>query len=304
MTKYLALCAIPEPAFEMAIDRIERLNKLNPDVTLCPMLGPRQLVYLPMIYDQFIFGSNTAKIPVFSKISHISNWLFLSIPGAFHVSWGINKKVTLTAKNDLITRATKRIKQKGLPPLYIDYTPMALWNLDHSILHWFNHEGKNHDFDYMIFYEADIYTTKPLAQIYDKYVQKYDAAFSDLEESNKYWAFYDFPPGSRRSTLKWLKKRSLPTTIYKSIFAGALISRRCLNELTRQNIDFSGSPFGQNEMRLPTILNALGFKCGRLEFPFVRYRPEWSINEIETNKESGIFHPVKKKMPPETNHSL
>jgi hypothetical protein len=47
-------------------------------------------------------------------------------------------------------------------------------------------------------------------------------------------------------------------------------------------------------MRLPTILTSLGFRCGRLDFPFIRYRPEWSMNEIFANEDAGIFHPVKR----------
>jgi hypothetical protein len=299
MTKYLVLYSIPEPALEMATRRLERLMRLNPDVKFCPMFGPRQLIYVPMIYDPFMFGSNSPRIPLFGTLDHIVNWLFLRIPEVFSLSLGINEKITNIAKSDLITRANAQIKQMGFPSFFIDYTPMALWNLDHSIFQWFKNEGKNYDFDYLIFYESDIYTTKPLAEIYEKYAQRYDVCFSDFEVSTKDWHFYNFPPSCRRATIKWLKKKMLPTTIYKSIFAGALISRRCFEELSRRNIDFSGTPYCQNEMRLPTILSALGFRCGKLEFPYVRYRPEWSIGQINAHNEAGIFHPVKRRLPSE-----
>ena len=81
-----------------------------------------------------------------------------------------------------------------------------------------------------------------------------------------------------------------------ALFAGALISRMCLEKMKNLGIDFSGEPYSMNEMRLPTTLSALGFKCGRLNFPFVRYRPEWSEREIWANQDAGIFHPVKKAL--------
>ncbi len=72
-----------------------------------------------------------------------------------------------------------------------------------------------------------------------------------------------------------------------------MISRSALERLKDLGIDFSGVPYCAAEMRLPTVLSGLGFRCGRLSFPFYRYRPAWSEEEINLNKDGGIFHPVK-----------
>jgi hypothetical protein len=296
MSKFAVLYTFPEPAFKLATQRLQRLIIMNPKVTFFPIVGPRQFLYIPMIIDQYMFGSNSKKLPLVGTFSHVINWLALSAPGVFWLSMAINKKILTLTRSNTLTEMGARINHMGLQSLYVDFTPMALWNLDHSIMKWFNSLGKQFDFDYLIFSESDIFTTKPLDTIYEKYTKLYDACFVDFEVAAPEWRFYNFPPGCRRATIKWLKQKMLPTTLYRSIFAGALISRRCLERLQQLRIDFSGAPYCQNEMRLPTILSALGFRCGRLDFPFVRYRPEWSRNEILANADAGIFHPVKRSI--------
>jgi len=282
----------------MALRRLKRLQRLNSTVAFYPLFGPRQLVFIPMAYDPFMFGSNYRKVPL-SEASHAINWIFLQAPGVFRLSLKINEAVAPLVKSDLLVSTRNQIRQLGFEELHVDYTPIALWNLDHSIMNWYKHIGKYSDFDYLIFYESDIYSTKPLESLYQKYASLYDACFVDFEVPPSDWHFNRFPLGSRRATIKWLKKKGLSTTIYRSIFAGAMISRRCFEELSKLGLDFSGSPYCQNEMRLPTVLSALGFRVGRLDFPFVRYRPEFSMAEIEANFEAGIFHPVKKALAPE-----
>jgi hypothetical protein len=296
MVKFAALYTFPESAFETAVQRLQRLGALNPGITFFPMVGPRQLFYIPMIVDQFMFGSN-AKFwgrPIWGSVSHIVNWLASAAPGVFRLSQAANKRSIVFVKKNMLNTMRARIHHMGLQPLQVDFTPMALWNLDHSIMEWFNSSGSQFDFDYLIFYESDIFTTKPLDVLYQKYTELYDACFIDFEIASKNWRFYNFPPGCRRATMRWLTQRTLPTTLYRSIFAGALISRRCLERLRELRIDFSGVPYCQNEMRFPTMLTALGFRCGKLDFPFVRYRPEWSLSEIFANQDAGIFHPVKR----------
>ena len=292
MGKFAVLYTFPEHAFKMAMQRLQRLSTLNPTVTFFPIVGPRQFFYFPMIIDRYMFGSNTKKFPL-GNSSHIINWLALSEPGIFRLSMAINK-ILILARTNALTEMRARINHIRLQALYVDFTPMALWNLDHSLMAWFNSSGKQFDFDYLIFYESDIFTTKPLDEMYEKYTKLYDACFVEFEIAGKNWFSYDYPPGCRRATMRWLKQRMLPTTLYRSMFAGALISRRCLERLRKLGIDFSGAPYCQNEMRLPTMLTALGFKCGKLDFPFIRYRPEWSMNEIFVNEDAGIFHPVKR----------
>ena len=292
MVKFAVLYTFPEHVFGMAMQRLQRLIDMNPKVTFFPVVGSRQLFYFPMIIDKYMFGSKPNRFPLINTF-HIINSIALSAPGAFQLSRAINKILNLVRKHTL-TKISDRTNIMRLQTLYIDPTPMALWNLDHTLMEWFNRLGKQHDFDYLICYESDIFTTKPLTVIYDKYTKLFDACFVDFEMATQNWWVYNFPPGSRRATVRWLRQRMLPTTVYRSMFAGTLISRCCLERLKQLRIDFSGAPYCQNEMRLPTLLSALGFRCGKLDFPYVRYRPEWSMNEIYAKKEEGIFHPVKR----------
>jgi len=297
MGKFAVLYTFPQPAFKMAMQRLERLSTMNPKVTFFPIVGPRQFFYIPMIFDPYMFGSDVKRLPLsyaLGSISHAINWLALSGSGVFRLSMAINKKIITLARNSTLTEMRARIDHMGLQPLHVDFTPMALWNLDHTLMAWFNNSGKQFDFDYLIFYESDIFTTKPLDVMYEKYTELYDACFVDFEIATQSWHFYNFPLGCRRATMRWLKQRMLPTALYRSMFAGALISRRCLERLKELGIDFSGAPYCQNEMRLPTMLTALGFRCGKLDFPFIRYRPDWHMNEIFANEDAGIFHPVKR----------
>ena len=255
-----------------------------------------------MIVDQFMLGS-VRKVPLIGRVSHTINWMTLAAPGIFKLSEAINKKTTFSKYKNL-SRLTAKIESEGIQKLYADSTPMALWNLDHMILSWFSNLGKLHEFDYLIYYEFDTYTTKSLDLIYEKFTKTYDACFTGYDISTPKWHFNNFPPGARWATKRWLKLRALPTTLYRSLFAGTLISRLCLERLEKLEIDLSGEPYCQVEMRLPTVLTALGYRCGKLDFPFVRYRPEWSALEIHANVNAGIFHPVKELVPTERSRLL
>jgi hypothetical protein len=299
MSKFAALYAFSETASVKASKRLQRLRVMNPDITFFPVVGLRQFFYLPMIVDAFMFGS-VRLLPVVGLVSHAINWMASSAPGVFKLSEAINKKVLTFVSHNKLAEPCIGMNNEVVHNSYPDFTPMALWNLDHMILHWFNNSGRFDDFDYLIYYESDIYTTKPLDTIYEKYTKSYDACFTNYEEATENWYFYNFPLGCRWATKRWLKQRMLPTTLYRSNFAGTLISRRCLERLIELGIDFSGAPYCQMEMRLPTVLTALGFRCGKLYFPFARYRPTWSVKEILANEEAGIFHPVKELFPTET----
>lgn len=292
MGEFAVLYMFPEHAFTMSMQRLQRLRAMNPKVTFFPIVGLRQFFYFPMIIDKYMLGSNAKSFPLSASV-HAINSIALSMPGVFRLSLAINKFLAL-ARNKALTEMRALMNRITFQFLYLDFTPMALWNLDHTIMSWFNTSGKRFDFDYLICYESDIFTTKPLDVIYDKYMKLYDACFVEFDIASQDWWVYNFPPGSRKATMRWLEKRMLPTTLYRSMFAGTAVSRRCLEGLKKLGIDFSGAPYCQNEMRLPTLLSALGFRCGKLDFPFVRYRPEWSMKEILLNEDAGIFHPVKR----------
>jgi len=292
MSKFAAFYMFSYVDSASALQRLRRLRVINPDVTFIPVVGVRQFLYLPMVVDANMFGSST-NLRLIGPISHLINSIALSTSGVFRLSNAINKKVgALTSRNKLIELRNK-VQQEGLQTLHADFTPIILYNGDHAIMDWFNTSGKLLDFDYLIFYEFDIYTTKPLDAIYGMYTKSYDACFKDYGKATQSWHFFNYPPGCNRKTRKWLRKRKLPTTLYRSLFGGSMISRSALERLRELKIDFSGEPFCTAEMRLPTVLTAVGFRCGKLRFPFYRYRPIWSEEEIRSIEDGGIFHPVK-----------
>lgn len=292
MTRFAVLYTFFEGTATRALRRLRRLRTLNPDVAFFPVVGTRQYFYVPMIVDEFMFGS-IRKVPLVGRVSHEINWLASSASVVFRLSEALNKKVVTFMGDSRLAALRGKMNGEGLQTVYIDFTPIYLWNVDHMLVEWFNNVGKLHDFDHLIYHEFDIYTTRPLSKVYEQYAKSYDACFIDYEEATPDWHFYNFPLGCRWATKRWLRRRNLPEKLYRSNFAGPLVSRRCLERLAELGIDFSGAPYCKVEMRLPTVLTGLGFNVGRLDFPFVRYRPVWSVEEINANAEAGIFHPVK-----------
>ena len=301
MTKFAVFYLFSETTSSFALQRLKRLRVLNPDVTFVPVVGIRQLVYLPLIIDQFKPGTLQRR-RLFGPITHLVNSFVLSMPGVFGFSHVLNKKIGAFTSRKKLTELRRKMNHEELQTFHADFTPMVLYNGDYSIMDWFSSSGKLLDFDYLIFYEADIYTTKPLSSIYKRYAESYDVCFNDYGLATQSWVFFNYPPGCNRSTRRWLEKRKLPTTLYRSLFGGMLISRFVLERLKDLKIDFSGTPYCVAEMRLPTVLTDLGFKCGRLNFPFYRYRPVWSEEEISSNEDEGIFHPVKTLISAETKY--
>ena len=292
MSKFAAFYMFSESGSTMALLRLRRLRAINSNVTFVPVVGVRQFLYLPMVVDNYMFGS-TRQLHGIGAVSHLVNLTALSAPGVFRLSHAINKEIGTFVRHSQLIELRDRVQQEGLLNLHVVFTPLVIWNLDHAIMRWFKISGKHLDFDYLIFHEFDIYTTKPLDTIYGKYAKSYDACFVNYRKATQSWHFYNFPPGANRATKRWLKQRTLPTALYASLFAGNMVSRRALEKLEELKIDFSGDPPCQSEMRLPTILTAIGFKCGKLDFPFFRYRPVISEEEIYSNEGAGIFHPVK-----------
>lgn len=275
-----------------SLARLSRLREMNPDAALIPIYGLHQDFYIPMVLDKYYFSSSK-EIRLIGSLFHEINWLALSAPGVFRLSQGLNRMVGNVTSHGKLAALNSRTLEQGFGTLATDCTPIALWNLDHAIMKWFNSAGRSVDFDYLAFYEPDIYTTKPLAEVYGKYMYSYDACFSGYGVANPSWYFYNFPLGCKEATRKWLASKSLPTTLYRSLFGGNIISRRVLERLSKLGIDFSGRPYCCSEMRLPTVITALGFKVGKLDFPLFRFRPSWTEEEIKLHKEAGIFHPVK-----------
>lgn len=294
MVKIAAFYLFTENEPEYAILRLKRLLKLNPEVQFIPVIGIRQFLYLPMIIDRGMFKSK--KLWNIMTFIHLINRVTLSVPGVFEVSHFINKKLGLFLKKNKIKKIQDELNQIGVQiPLYADFTPIAIINLDNVIMRWFDTYGKQLDFDYLIFYEFDIYTTKSLESIYNNYIKEYDACFKDYHVMIPNFHSV-FPPGASLTIKRLLRQRKLPTTLYQCLFGGNILSRRILEKLQEMDIKFTDLPNVYCEIFMPTISTALGFKCGRLDFPLVRYRPVVSEKEIQSDEDKGIFHPVKSLM--------
>jgi len=259
---------------DLSLKRLKHLKSMNHDTIIVPCFGVKQNIYIPIIFN------------VWEPVTSFINWNCLRPSSIFRLNEIFNKKLELFRRRTELNEIGKIIRLNNMI-LYYDFTPMGYRNLDLSMIKWFSNEGKKLDFEYCILYEYDIYTTKIIEDIYDKYT-KFDAAFVNYGIALPNWYWYRYPPGARGSTLRWLKKKGLKPLIYMcSPFAGSMVSKNALENLVDLNL-----PFGISEMRLPTVLTALGFNCGRLDFPKVRYRPICSKTEVEDNLNNGIFHPV------------
>jgi hypothetical protein len=291
-TKYVAFYMFAEATSSVAIERLRRLRAINSKVTFVPVVGVRQLLYLPSFFDGYMFG-NMRALHLIGPVSHLINSVALYFPGFFNLTADINKTVAPFTRHNKLAQLQSRAIEEGIENLYADFTPMVLFNADYAIMNWYKTMGKKLDFDYLIFYESDIFTTKPLEEIYEKYTESYDACFNEYTKADSDWHWSNYPPKCSWATKRWLLKRGLPPVLFRCIFGGALVSRSVLERLSELNIDFANGPYCTAEMRLPTVITALGFRCGRFNFPFYRFRPMWSENEVYSNEAAGIFHPVK-----------
>lgn len=257
----------------LSLHRLIRLKRMNPNVTVVPCLGIRQRIYSPTLVDLR---------PAPAKFF---NWAFLKSTHFFEFSRVVNEKVESVrrkAEIDVVRDALHRIGMK----LYCDFTPMGYFNQDLAILNWFSSEGKNLDFDFLVFFEYDMFATRTIESLYGRYTH-YDAGFVNYCEARPSWYWYRNPPGAKESILRWLKHRNLKPVLYGGLFPGNMISRKVLTKLERMRL-----PYGFCEMRLPSVLTGLRFLCARLDFPMVRYRPQLSKSEVEANSSLGLFHPV------------
>ena len=276
----------------LALQRLRRLRAINPDVVFIPVVGMRQFLYFPGIVDEFMLGSGR-QLRLIGPVSHLINSIFQSVPGIFRLAKELNSRVGPFIGNSKLKELDNSKKRENLQTIYADFTPMVYFNGDAAIMNWYKTAGKKLTFDYLIFYEFDMYTTKSISEIYEPYTKLFDACFKDYGKATPSWHFYNFPPGCRLATRKWLRDRKLKTNLFRCLFGGCLISHPILEKLSELNIDFQGEPYCVPEMRFPTIITNIGFKCGKLDFPTFRFRPIWQEKEIYENEAFGIFHPVK-----------
>jgi len=201
----------------------------------------------------------------------------------------ISEKIMLARRKAEIDMLEDYLRKRGFL-LYCDSTPEGKSNQDLAIVNWFLTQGKRYDFDFLIYFEYDMFTTKTIESLYEVYTH-FDAGFVDYREAHPSWYHYNHPPIFRRSIVQWLNHQgSLPTT-YAGFFPGNMISHKALACLSK--LDF---PIGYCEMRLPSVLTGLGFSCVNLDFPMVKFaynkNEGFSKTDIEKRPDYGIFHPV------------
>jgi len=260
----------------LSLNRLKRLISMNPDVIFIPCYGVQQFLYIPLVHSfrGWKYRTNVNK-------------LALASPQIFRLSKAINEKLGKFIGRSIIANLDSTLGKSGLR-LYCDFTPMQYGlNADLAILEWYDSVGRTLPFDHLVYCEYDEYMTKTIQSTYGRYAQ-FDAGFVDYEKATSDWFWFKNPPGARRLTLRWLITRGLEPVLYRSLLAGSLISKNALEAL----VSLEDLPYCQSEMRLPTVLTALGFKCAKLDFPMVRYRPPITRDEIHKEFEAGIFHPV------------
>lgn len=273
MTKrFLALYSFHE-INPLVLHRLVHLKSLNPKSTIVPCFGIRQRVYFPFLAD---LKRNSSKF---------FNWYFLKNRRINEFSRKMNEKMESTRRKTEIESLRSFLHKKGFD-LYCDFTPMGYYNLDLCIANWFSSQGKDFDFDFLVFYEHDAFSSKSIEQLYGKYAE-YDAGFVHYEKIFPEWYWYNYPPGGKASILRWLEEHGQSTTLYRCLFGLNFVSREVLTKLEKMQL-----PYGYCEMRWPSIITSLGFSCADLDFPMVRFRPVLSKSEIESNWMHGIFHPV------------
>lgn len=256
----------------VTLHRLIQFNRMNPDVTFVPCFGIPQRIYIPGLVD---LGSLTLKQ---------FNWFFLRSKHIVDWSQNISKRVESIRRRVEIQTLQNALNRIGMK-LYSDFTPMGYYNLDLVILNWFSSEGRNLDFDFLIFLEHDLFATRTIESLYNEYMN-YDAGFVDYQEADSSWGKYRRIFGNE-SILRWLRSRNLKPLLYRGLYVGAMISRKVLSKLEKEVM-----PFGHCEMTLPSIITGLGYSCARLNFPMVQYRPPRSKADVEANSSLGLFHPV------------
>ena len=227
-------------------------------------------------------------------LSKAPNTLFLEINLKFYQSPYLQKYLLANGPRRLGQKKINDIRialeKLGLKP-YFDFTTLGYYNQDKVITNWFNANGKKYDFDYLVYLEYDVFMTRSVKNIYDRY-EKYDAAFVDFEKPASSWTWTKVPFGVKKTLYSWMRDNGYKPELYKGFFPGHIVSRNAL--ATIASIQW---PNGYCELRLPTILKAMGFSCGRLPFPLVQLK-EVPEPIIERYSSFGIFHPVRDEIVP------
>lgn len=270
MTNFVVLYAFHK-INPIIMRRLCHLCEMNPKTTIVPFLGLRPRIVLPILID--------------NKRTKGLNLFFTKSKRFFEFSRNFNRKIRSPLPKKEIDLLHKTLHKKDLT-LYCDFTPLGYFHQDLAILEWFSDQGRKIDFDFLIFYEYDMLTTKRISEIYGKYTS-YDASFANYSKSSPAWYWHKRPLGSLKSMRKWLEKHGQDLTIYTGLFAGHIVSREILVELEKMKL-----PFAFCEGRWPTVITQLGYSCKDLDFPMMGYGSPKPLSIIRRNLDLGIFHPV------------
>ncbi len=248
----------------LSLHRLMRIAKMNPNVTIIPAFGiGMKKSYLNAFYS----GSLR-----YRKLVNI-----------------VSKRVDYVRRKTEIDALEEYLGKIGFS-LHCDSTPDGKNNQDLAIVNWFVTQGKKYDFDFLIYFEYDMFTTQNIENLYGEY-SHFDAGFVSYGKANPLWYHYNHPPEARQSIIQWLRKHGSSPIPHSCFFPGNMISRKALSRLSK--VDF---PIGFCELRLPSVLKGLGFSCAKLNFPMIKFctskNQGFSKTEIEKNPECGIFHPV------------
>lgn len=249
---------------------------MNPNVTIIPVFGVAQTITVPI-----------PKLP--KRYRDSFNWEACKSKKLFRLTKAINKQVESLRRRSELAATAKFVERLGLK-LYCDFTPIGKVNQDLAIINWFKEQGRNLDFEYLVYFEYDMYATRTIEELYAPYLS-FDAGYVGYQVAQPTWMWYDLPSGAQRSVRRWLTKRGAKPAIYRSFFPGHFLSRRVLETLAQQK----DLPNAFNEMRSASVVTGLGFSVCRLDFPMVHVTVEaGGITEaqIRANSSMGVFHPV------------
>ncbi len=272
MSRYLVLYTFHR-SDKTSLHRLMRLRRMNPEVTIIPVFGVAQRISLP-----------TLKFP--KRYQDNLDWITCKSNSLFRATRVVNKTVESFRRKSQLKATADFLERLNLK-LYCDFTPVGKLNQDLAIIRWFVTEGKNYDFDHMVYFEYDMFATQTIEHLYSPY-SGFDAGFMGYRKATPSWLWYYRPPGGGQSVSKWLQEHHMQPTVYGSFFPGHFLSRKVLEKLAELRL-----PWAYCEMRLPTVVSALGFSVARLDFPKIQATavgiPE---AEIKANLEFGLFHPV------------
>ncbi|MCS7139611.1 MAG: hypothetical protein NZ940_02770 [Candidatus Nezhaarchaeota archaeon] len=176
----------------VVLRRLKRLRDMNRDDVIIPMFGVQQRLFFPGI------TINTREMRVLNLAALRSRTIYRALEY-------LNQRVESFRRQSEISSLRRLLERWGLN-LYCDYTPMGWHNLDIVIIKWFSSQGKNIDFEHLIFLEHDVYLTKPVSDIYSKYTD-YDAGFTHYGPASLKWKWYHSPHKAREFLINWLRER-------------------------------------------------------------------------------------------------